>query len=206
MKFSRLPEPEPRQDTEERLGSFNERIVDAVEAKKDTRASSAPHPNHPKLRFMNAGEGQGQRAALFDVDPMASLAFCSSAVQFADSAAVLAYTTTEVLADTRGAPDELIMLSEEIMQYSKLLYLVVDPRRSISNGLADGIQEVGWPLIRDSENLLNEVSKILEYYTTRRGSIYRALSRMKAWQSKRNDVLRMLKQVSRLKSTLSLML
>lgn len=129
------------------------------------------------------------------------LRYAARILQFVDESARISFHATQIFTVVRDAPRELQVLSNRIMQYTKLLQTGTEVIRT---SMAIGeLQILAWEVIQDSLEVIRDAFYIIEKFKPERGQ---QLLRYFKRQSNKKYLEAAIEKIESLKSTLTFML
>ena len=139
----------------------------------------------------------------FGIDPFSALGLAANIVQIISLSARIASSVRQVYDSAPKSP--LVDLSRRLMQYSRLLQTASEIIRS--SVTANQLQELGWEILSDSKEVLDEIEYIVHGLMPKsRHSSMGAIGASLKWEFKKERVRAIMERMESLKSTLSMML
>ncbi|PVH83602.1 hypothetical protein DL98DRAFT_486446 [Cadophora sp. DSE1049] len=137
-------------------------------------------------------------------DPLDGLGLAANISSLVDTSAKIAFNIRGAYRSASGAPQELEILSKRVAQYSSLLQ---STEAVIRTALPDNLRNMGWDILQDSTEIMNEVQHILEKMKVKPGGRGFAAVRISLrWEFYKERVQKIMVDLESLKSTISVML
>lgn len=136
---------------------------------------------------------------------LGGLGLAANIAGLVDATANLAFNIRRVYRSVSTAPHELEILSRRVVQYSSLLQTV---KAVFHTALPEDLRDMGWELLEDSVDTVNEVQHIIEKMNIKPGSRNFAVVKFSLrWEyDYKSQVQKIMEDLESLKSTCSVML
>jgi hypothetical protein len=124
--------------------------------------SEQPQPSKPrestthKARFRSSKKSTN----LSGLSAIDGLGLAAGMISFVDMTAKISFNIIGVYHSDSGAPPELLALSRRVIQFSGLLKITAEVIRTAMP--AGELQDMGWEVLKDSTEAMDEVQNILE--------------------------------------------
>jgi hypothetical protein len=169
--------------------------------------SEQPQPSKPRESTTHEARFRSSKKStnLPGLSALDGLGLAAGMISFVDVAAKISFNIMGAYHSRSGAPLELLALSRRVIQFSGLLKITAEVIRTAMP--AGELQDMGWEVLKDSTEAMDEVQNILEKIKGKSSvRIMATVTSSLRWEFRKERVHQIIEDLESLTSTISVML